>query len=692
MGTLISAAVAKPLGKFVGGIGGGVAEGAGAISQYKADNPYLPQYLQSQIEQQNQIATGQNTLAQALQAQMAGTGPNPAQTQFVGNTQSNIANAQGLIASQRGLNPALAARLGANAAANANQQEAINSARMQQEQQIAATQNLQGLYAQMANANLGYQQNYRGAEQGQQQLNAKTAEQNAQIRGQIAGGIANAAAGAGSKMATGGAPAAAAHGGFIPGPEVVPGDSSKNDVVDAKLSAGEIVVPKSMAHNPQAAKDFIDALFKNSGAQEMGYGDVLKARNAKKKAEDSLKMNQGGQVPISAGMPPTEQDIERYKFQNPDSMDALSYQSAISGRSLGREFLGDTAAPMGSGEARPSWDAMDLLPPEKMGAAAISAGKALASHMAATKGAAGMLPLAAGAIRQTGTGRILGTVGKEAMQAGETGVQKDLMNQAATEGLNVKKSVFEPISTDGPGAFGKQDRARFRDKIINDVASDRGAWQAPQPLSESEELVNRVKARFGDTIPEEKWMALDSMAKKKNEAYFPIKLEGRHAGFYPNYDATPTGQIGNLAKYEGATPSKIFKDLEQLNWSDSKYGATKKLIEKHAAAGMPVNITTGTDLIAHDDYMGILPKGSKVNLVLSGPAMSDVNLGSPLPSNKRMLMAYDKLRKSGIDVSVYAPSETKGKSLRGLKQLDPFSIKKLQDAKGAYWQPSEAAE
>lgn len=48
------------------------------------------------------------------------------------------------------------------------------------------------------------------------------------------------------------------HGGTVPGQEVVPGDSPQNDVVDAKLSAGEIVLPKSAAQNPKKAAKFVE--------------------------------------------------------------------------------------------------------------------------------------------------------------------------------------------------------------------------------------------------------------------------------------------------------------------------------------------------------------------------------------------------------------------------------------------------
>jgi hypothetical protein len=107
---------------------------------------------------------------------------------------------------------------------------------------------------------------------------------------------------------------------------------------------------------------------------------------------------------------------------------------------------------------------------------------------------------------------------------------------------------------------------------------------------------------------------------------------------------------------------------------------------------MPVNITTATDLISHDDYLNSLPKNSHVNIVLSGEPMTDITLGSPLPSNKRMLVAYDKLKQHGISVSVYAPEKVRGKTLTGLKELDPFTLKKVQQQKNAYWKPSAVSE
>jgi hypothetical protein len=47
-----------------------------------------------------------------------------------------------------------------------------------------------------------------------------------------------------------------ASGGVVPGQASVPGDSTQNDVVDAKLSPGEVVVPRSAAQSPDTAAQF----------------------------------------------------------------------------------------------------------------------------------------------------------------------------------------------------------------------------------------------------------------------------------------------------------------------------------------------------------------------------------------------------------------------------------------------------
>lgn len=278
-----------------------LSSAAGAKDTYSVGSPYQYDTLQGELSNQKQIYGEQQGLAQALQAQMAGQGPNPAQLQYQQNVQSNLANAQGLIASQRGLNPALAARMGANRAAAASQQSALQSAIMQQQQQLNATGELGGLYGQMQQGNLGQQQLYNQAQLGAEGINAGVSSQNARTNAGLFGGLMSAAGGAatmgmmggaggggggagmmGNQAGGGGGLTYASEGGKINGVAKVDGDSQKNDTVPAMLSPGEIVIPRSHSHDPEKAKDFIDHLLKSEGKSKADYGDVLKARRKRK--------------------------------------------------------------------------------------------------------------------------------------------------------------------------------------------------------------------------------------------------------------------------------------------------------------------------------------------------------------------------------------------------------------------------
>lgn len=254
----------------------------GGEDKYQASSPYemtggqAAATLQEALNRNSDIYGRQQALSDQLKAQAAGTGPNPSQVQYLANVGNNIANAQGLISSQRGLNPALAARLGSNVAANENQRASLGSALLQQQQQIAAQNQLSNLYNQMYQGNLGYQGLLAGGAQNAQGLNAGVAGQNAQTQGhygsQAFGGLLNG---------IGGATALLSEGGKVDGKAKVKGDSESNDTVHAMLSPGEIVIPRSHAQDPEKAKYFIDHLLKSEKKSDVTYGDVLKAKRKK---------------------------------------------------------------------------------------------------------------------------------------------------------------------------------------------------------------------------------------------------------------------------------------------------------------------------------------------------------------------------------------------------------------------------
>ena len=72
-----------------------------------------------------------------------------------------------------------------------------------------------------------------------------------------------------------------AHGGRVPGKAKVKGDSPKNDTVNAKLSPGEVVVPRSALKSAAKAKNYIQRFAEG--------GEVLSDEEAKKKAEADAK-------------------------------------------------------------------------------------------------------------------------------------------------------------------------------------------------------------------------------------------------------------------------------------------------------------------------------------------------------------------------------------------------------------------
>lgn len=228
-------------------------------------------------------------LTDALVAQSQGKGPSIAQTQLGMATQENIGRAAGLASSRKGTNPALAAKMGIDAAAAAGQQAAGQSALMRAQEQLSAQDmlrtilaNRQQLQTQATSVLGGLQTGQNQLLLGQQAINQSTdvaaaqlAQRNREARAGAAGKMIDRLTQAGAKMAgaPGGDTAAAgggmggnatmipyAHGGLIPG------DHPANDVVPAMLSPGEIVLPRSVTMAPDAAERamaFVEAI-KNS--------------------------------------------------------------------------------------------------------------------------------------------------------------------------------------------------------------------------------------------------------------------------------------------------------------------------------------------------------------------------------------------------------------------------------------------
>lgn len=215
---------------------------------------------------------GQQGLASSLNAQAQGSGPNLGQMLLNQATDRNIKQNAALIASSKGVNPAVAQRLAAQNAASMGQEAAAQAASMGAQQQMQAQQALGNLYGQMAGQSLQNKGLSMGALDSANKVNAGIEMANTQAQNQLMGGL----------MGGLGAFLAKNQGGYIPGPEIVKGDSIKNDVVPVMASAGEIVIPKSKAFDPAKAKAFIDQLMKQKqpkaeGSSD-GYAKILQIR------------------------------------------------------------------------------------------------------------------------------------------------------------------------------------------------------------------------------------------------------------------------------------------------------------------------------------------------------------------------------------------------------------------------------
>lgn len=114
------------VGRAQTGVAKGIGSEAGSVSALTGQNGL------------GGVLSQQQTLAQALQAQANGQGPNPAQEQYKQNVNQAIAQNSGMIASQKGINPALAARMAGQNAASMTQGAASGEAQLQAQQQLAA--------------------------------------------------------------------------------------------------------------------------------------------------------------------------------------------------------------------------------------------------------------------------------------------------------------------------------------------------------------------------------------------------------------------------------------------------------------------------------------------------------------------------------------------------------------------------
>lgn len=247
-GAGVGFALGGPMGAAVGmGLGGGLG---GVLNSPKEVGYAGP-------------SAAENELAVRLNRQATGGEMSAAQAQMQQGLDTSNKNAMALAASQRGINPGLAAAL-------ATQQQGLNQMEtqaqtglMRAQESAMANQALAGMYASQRGSQL--QAAGMNAQLGQQKdgqmLNMLSSAGNAAL----AYGLMNKPEKTPTPNGSGGAqklePGNYSNGGMVPGKPVFGGDHPKNDTVPAMLSPGEIVVPRSVVQmGPEAISKFAVAI------------------------------------------------------------------------------------------------------------------------------------------------------------------------------------------------------------------------------------------------------------------------------------------------------------------------------------------------------------------------------------------------------------------------------------------------
>jgi hypothetical protein len=203
------------MGSTISGLTGGLfggSDSAGVLGtgqyrgkEYKINERAFDPTKVASYGQEQQARANQSDFIKQLQAQMQGQGPSLANMQLQQATNRNIAQTMGQAASQRGVNPALAARLAMNNVAGANQQAAMDSGIIRQQEMLNAQQQLGSQIGAQRQGDLTAVDRDLGAKMGREQLgvqqqtglnsvNQQGYEGAAKRRGEMASGIGQAMA------------------------------------------------------------------------------------------------------------------------------------------------------------------------------------------------------------------------------------------------------------------------------------------------------------------------------------------------------------------------------------------------------------------------------------------------------------------------------------------------------------------
>ncbi len=391
------------------------AAGAGnsfAAQQAPIDHQNFNPGIQQSAGQFNQTFNNQNSLAQQLQAQAMGQGPNPAQQMLKAGTDRAIQQGSGMLASQKGISPAMAQRLAAQFGAQQSQQAAGQGAMMGAQQQLGAMNQLSGLYGQQQQGALGMNSTLQNAQAAQNNaivgntnsmntVNAGVAAQNAATAGKAVGGLLGGAAS--SLFAKGGmVPENFGFGGAVDMPESV--------------SNGPAAEQKSQAA-PAAKGGLLSSIFAHGGTvQKYGYGGAVDM--------PVEVMSAGLNMPIS--------DVGQYlQAQEKEDKSSPDYGKGLNQLASGA-FKSPTEAPTTTGQAGP-W--------ETGGGMAGGAGDAMSSS-------AGLIDAGGAADAAAGAGAAAGAAEGAGGMAGLAAMFASKGGQVP----GVKKFALGGDSGDGGGA------------------------------------------------------------------------------------------------------------------------------------------------------------------------------------------------------------------------------------------------
>lgn len=224
--------------------------------------------------------------------------------------------------------------------------------------------------------------------------------------------------------------------------------------------------------------------------------------------------------------------------------------------------------------------------------------------------------------------------------------------EKVTSGFNTKEDAEQWIANTEKVSPG----------FINDHTLKRSRAKA-KPLPTEPTMAEKFAARFGNGETDAQKAIADAQNPKEGPYVSDKRISG--IGWAPNYEAEPTGDIGpeRISKPHETSKATVDevkflnKEIDPLNWSDRKWGATLQLIQKHKDAGIPLTINTSSDLVAADDYIAAMPKDTTVNMHM---LTSDDQLNRILfPGNASRLrqeIAVEELEKAGIKVNAIEPT------------------------------------